>query len=161
MFLFSRYKHKRTKHLLLEPIPRLGAFFMKFRSLIQLLLLLPLSISMSVSHAQSVPITAGMDYGVARQRLIRAGWNPQNRSKPATPDDSGTPYSNMDQQIALTEYFRKKGWRETLICAPTGLGLCDQQFFSANGRGLIMITTMGHHSKPPVVHSYKYGDGTR
>jgi hypothetical protein len=134
---------------------------MKSRSLLQLALLLPVSISMSASHAQSVPITAGMDYGVARQQLILAGWNSQNRSKPATPDDSWMPYSNMDQQISLTDYFRKKGWRETLICAPTGLGLSDLKFFSANGSGLIVITTMGHQSKPPVVHSYKYGDGKR
>lgn len=131
------------------------------KSLLPLAFAIPAILSPLTVQAQSVPITVGMNYGVARQRLINAGWKPLVSPRPAVADDSGPPYSNMDQQITLTEYFRQKGWQETLYCAPTGLGLCDHQFFSPSGRGLIVITTMDHHSKPPVVEKYKFGNGTR
>ena len=137
---------------------------MMIKTLLPLALALPAILSPLTVQAQSVPISVGINYGVARQRLIQAGWKPVVSPRPAAkwiPNDSGTPYSNMDQQITLTEYFRKKGWQESLHCAPTGLGLCDHQFFGPSGRGLIVITTMGHQSKPPVVEQYKFGDGTR
>jgi hypothetical protein len=134
---------------------------MNIQYLLQLALVIPVMFSPSTARAQSVPIRVGMDYGLARQRLIQAGWRPLVRSRPAAPNDSGTPYSLMDQQIALTSYFRKRGWHETLGCAPTGLGLCGQQFFNANGKGLVVTTTNGYVNKPPVVKSYRFGNDSR
>lgn len=115
-------------------------------------------------EAQSVPITAGMDYALARQRLIQAGWKPLVSARPAAkwiPSDSGIPYSVMDEQTSLAQYFRERGWYETLDCAPTGHGRCRQQFFNASGRGLIVTTTNGFGIRGSVVVSFGFGDETR
>jgi len=133
--------------------------------------LLPLSLALQAIlspltvQAQSVPISVGMEYRVARQRLIKAGWKPLVSRVPAAQWIQKGNKQQIDYHIAaqtsLASYFRSRGWFETLDCAPTGRGLCGQQFFNANGKGLVVATTNGQGSKPPVVEGYSFKDGTR
>ena len=54
--------------------------------------------------AQSLPITVGMNYGVARQRLIQAGWQPL---VPSFSDIKWNTWSEVDRDIQkrLAELF--------------------------------------------------------
>lgn len=116
------------------------------------------------AFGQSLPITVGMDYGVARQRLIQAGWQPLRSAYPAAKwiyrSVESSSYNHLEAQTQLASYFRQRGWYETLDCAPTGHGMCGQQFFNANGKGLILTTTNGAGS-PPIVKGYTFGNRTR
>ena len=126
---------------------------MKLKSLLQITLLLPVLLSTSVSHAQSVPITIGMDYGVARQRLIQAGWKPfvPKNSRKAWPQENE---EDMRLQLALAAGFRQKGWYETRQCAPTGHGRCEQQFLGHNSRVLIVETTIAGSTPNHKVYNF-------
>ena len=138
---------------------------MMIKTLLPLALALPAILSPLTVQAQSVPIFVGMEYGVARQRLINAGWKPLVSLVPAARwfkklNGPERDY-HLTAQTDLASYFRSRGWFETLDCAPTGRGLCGQQFFNANGKGLVVATTNGQGSKPPVVEGYSFIDGTR
>ena len=110
--------------------------------------------------AQSLPITVGMNYGVARQRLIQAGWQPLIPGGARTLWSTGSE-EYMEQQAMLAGAFRRRKWFETLGCAPTGLGTCMHQFFDANGRGLIVETGSGDSARLPDVWKFYFRDGTR
>jgi len=101
-----------------------------------------------------------MNYGIARQRLIQAGW------QPLIPGGARALWSHgsqdyMKQQMMLAGAFRRQKWFETLGCAPTGLGTCMHQFFDINGRGLIVETGSGGYGKIPDVTKFYYRDGTK
>jgi hypothetical protein len=138
---------------------------MKFKSLLHSALLLPVLLSTTLSHAQSVPISEGMNYALARQRLVQAGWKPLVSLVPAAQwiqeGNNKQRQYHMSAQKDLASYFRNRGWHETLDCAPTGHGMCRQQFFHTNGKSLIVATTSGQGTQPPLVKSDGYGDGTR
>jgi hypothetical protein len=133
---------------------------MMIKTLLPLALALPSILSPLPVQAQSVPITVGMNYGVARQRLIQAGW------QPLTPGGARALWSYgsqdyMDQQMMLAGAFRRQKWFETLGCAPTGLGTCQHQFFDINGRGLIVETGSGGYGSIPDVTKFYLKDGTK
>lgn len=112
------------------------------------------------SVAQSLPITVGMNYGDARQRLIQAGWQPLMPGGARALWASGSA-EFMNLQMRLAAAFRQRGWHETLGCAPTGLGTCQHQFFDVNRRGLIVETGSGGYGVLPSVTRFYYRDGTR
>ncbi|AFY27488.1 hypothetical protein Cyagr_0289 [Cyanobium gracile PCC 6307] len=134
------------------------------KSLLSTISTLAITVAPISAVAQSVPITVGMNYGIARQRLIQAGWQPLRSAYPAAnwiyKSAENSSYNHLEAQTRLASYFRQRGWYETLDCAPTGHGMCGQQFFNAKGKGLIVTTTNGEVS-PPIVKDYTFGNGTR
>lgn len=101
-----------------------------------------------------------MNYGVARQCLIQAGWQPL---VPSFSDIKLNTWSEVDRDIQkrFAGAFRRRGWYETLACLPTGIGSCEHQFFNVNGRGLIVETLSGGYGPVPNVRKFYYMDGTR
>ncbi len=134
------------------------------KSLLSTISALAITVAPISAVAQSVPITVGMNYGIARQRLIQAGWQPLRSAYPAAKwiykSAENSSYNHLEAQTRLASYFRQRGWHETLDCAPTGHGMCGQQFLNAKGKGLIVTTTNGA-SSPPIVKGYTFGNGTR
>lgn len=133
---------------------------MNIKSLLHVAVALPVLFSPMSVQAQSVPITVGMNYGLARQQLIQAGW------QPLMPGGARALWSHgsqdyMNQQMMLAAAFRQRGWYETLGCAPTGLGTCQHQFFDINGRGLIVETGSGGYRTLPNVTRFYFKDGTK
>lgn len=96
---------------------------MNIKALLHVAVALPVLSSPMIVQAQSVPITVGMNYGVARQRLIRASWQPLMLCGVRALWSYGS-QAYMDLQIKLAAAFRQRGWYETLGCAATGLGTC-------------------------------------
>jgi hypothetical protein len=133
---------------------------MMIKTLLPLALVLPAILSPLGVQAQSVPITVGMNYAVARQRLIQAGWQPLIPGGARALWSYGS-QDYMNQQMMLAGAFRRQKWFETLGCAPTGLGTCQHQFFDLNGRGLIVETGSGGYGPVPDVTKFYYGDGTK
>jgi hypothetical protein len=131
------------------------------KSLLPLALALPAIFSQLTVQAQSVPITVGMNYGVARQRLIQAGWQPLMPGGARALWSESVNEDYMNQQMMLAGAFRRQKWFETLGCAPTGLGTCQHQFFDLNGRGLIVETGSGGYGDIPDVTKFYYKDGTK
>ena len=130
------------------------------KSLLPLAIALPAILFSLTVSAEPVPITVGMNYGVARQRLIQAGW------QPLIPGGARALWSHgsqdyMKQQMMLAGAFRRQKWFETLGCAPTGLGTCMHQFFDINGRGLIVETGSGGYGRIPDVTKFYYRDRTK
>lgn len=130
------------------------------KSLFVFISLLAITVAPINVIAQSLPITVGMNYGVARQRLIQAGWQPL---VPSFSDIKWNTWSEVDRDIQkrLAGAFRRRGWYETLFCTPTGIGSCEHQFFDVNGRGLIVETGSGGYGPVPNVRKFYYKDGTR
>lgn len=133
---------------------------MTIQSAVRLALLLPVLLTPVSAKAQSIPITVGMSYGVARERLVQAGWQPLLPSGASLIWSSGTK-DYIDQQMMLAGAFRRKGWYETLGCLPTGLGTCRHQFFDVNRRGLIVETGSGGYGSIPNVTRFYFKDGTK
>lgn len=78
----------------------------------------------STLFAQELPeLRQGMSYDAARKLLIDGGWQA----------NLGNPMHREELQIALTEYYVKKGYLEVDNCMPTGLGLCEASFKDAAG----------------------------
>ena len=111
--------------------------------------------------AQSLPITVGMNYGVARQRLIQAGWQPAIPRGVHKIWAEETTESDIRIQKANANAFRMRGWYETLGCAPTGPGTCDHLFTDRRGRRLIVETGSGGYSHVPDVRRFYYDADTR
>ena len=79
----------------------------------------------------AVPLTEGMAYREARQRLLRQGWQPNLQGDPP----------NL-QSTAVRELF-DLGYREIKDCAGTGEGPCRFEFINQAGQLLVVVATTG------------------
>ncbi|MFM7640070.1 MAG: toll/interleukin-1 receptor domain-containing protein [Cyanobium sp.] len=120
-------------------------------------LLQPQAPAAETAEQQRTPITVGMNYAVARQRLIQAGWQPLRPQGLAMQWSRG---GDSVLQSQLAGAFRKRNWYETLHCYPTGQARCLQQFFDAKGQGLVVETGSGAYSVMPDVIRFYYEDAT-
>ncbi|WP_434684028.1 hypothetical protein [Pseudanabaena minima] len=102
-----------------------------------------------------------MNYTQARKVLLDNGWQPfvptgalQLACDGKSPCDSRL----IDREIAFRKQFRNRGWFETVMCMPSGAGLCYHQFYDINERGLVVVTGSGSYSQMPSVVKFYYED---
>lgn len=84
--------------------------------------------------AQHTPIPRidSLTYDEARERLVRAGWQPRL--------NHWTHASNFDMQYGNGLEFWNKGYHEIRHASGTGLGLCSFGFEDVYGHKLVVVT---------------------
>ena len=120
-------------------------------------------------HAQALPLSVGMNYGEARNKLINQGWQPHVPAGVASLScgdrgpciykglgDSEDARSFINTEIALRRAFRDQGWHETVHCYPSGAGWCFHSFTNASGKELIVQTGSGAYEKVPNVIKFYF-----
>ena len=126
--------------------------------------------SIEETYAQSLPLKAGMDYGEARAKLIKQGWQPHVPTGAlilSYGDRGPCIYQGLDssklgrasfmnREIELRKVFRSNGWYEAIHCYPTGAGWCHHSFANAYGKKLIVKTGSGADKKMPNVIEFYF-----
>lgn len=111
--------------------------------------------------SQNVPLRVGMNYTQARKVLLDNGWQPFTPSGARMLACNGKSLCEdrfADREISNRKQFRDRGWFETVLCMPSGAGLCYHQFYDINGRGLAVVTGSGSYSQMPSVVRFFYKD---
>lgn len=108
----------------------------------------------------NVPLKVGINYTQARNALIDNGWQPfiPSGANLLACADQNPCNRSIDLEKALRRQFRNRGWYETVMCMPTGKGLCYHQFYDINGRGIVVVTGSGSYSEMPSVVQFFYKD---
>ncbi len=85
----------------------------------------------SATHTP-IPRIDGLTYDEARERLVRAGWQPRR--------NHWTHANNHDMQYGNGLHYWQKGYHEIIHASGTGLGHCTFAFHDVYGTKLIVVT---------------------
>lgn len=123
----------------------------------------------AAAYAQNLPLRVGMNYGEAREKLIRQGWQPHMPSgasilscgdrSPCIHEGLGNSEDArlfVSTEIRLRKVFRDHGWYETVHCYSSGAGWCFHSFTNANGKELVVQTGSGAYKEVPNVLKFYF-----
>lgn len=85
----------------------------------------------SATHTP-IPIITNLTYEEARERLIKAGWQPRL--------NHWSHSSNFDMQYGNGLHFWNKGYHEIRHASGTGLSFCSFGFIDVYGHQLVIVT---------------------